>query len=151
MSLNLLLEFAASALERRPPANDLERLWCAAEDGDAAEARRLLDAGVDINGDIGGLASVSTALHVAANKGHTEVVRLLLSRGADVNALAEELVTPMHLAAMHGYSEVRRGAAWKPECIGLWCNRPPARFPAICRRRPVVPSSSAHADRAAAA
>jgi hypothetical protein len=97
---------------RRPPANELERLWRAAEDGDAAEARRALDAGARIDGDIGGRPWASTALHEAAHRGHTEVVKLLLSRGADVNPTAQELVTPLHLAAMEGHSEASRGAAW---------------------------------------
>jgi ankyrin repeat protein len=112
MSLTaMLVDDGPRAPRRRPPANALERLWRAAEDGDAEEARRLLDAGADVNGDIGGRSWASTALHEAAHRGHTEVVRLLLSRGANVNATAQELVTPLHLAAMHGHSEARRCAA----------------------------------------
>ena len=56
----------------------------AAEKGDVAEVRRLLDAGANINGyDSLGLL---TPLMAAAEKGHVDVVRLLLDRKADVNA-----------------------------------------------------------------
>ena len=54
----------------------------AAYGGDVHEVRQLLDAGVPIDsrGEIG-----STALHGAAISKRTEVVRLLLEKGANVN------------------------------------------------------------------
>ena len=39
-----------------------------------------------------------TPLHVAAFKGYTDVVRLLLNNGADINAVAIGGKTPLHLA-----------------------------------------------------
>jgi len=43
----------------------------------------LIDKGADVNAkDITG----ETALMVAAERGHTEIVKLLIGRGADVNA-----------------------------------------------------------------
>ena len=47
-----------------------------------------------------------TPLHLAAFTGRTEVVRLLLERGADVNAKNEKGgETPLHNAAMNGHAE----------------------------------------------
>ena len=64
-------------------AEDLgEALREAARAGDLARVTELLDAGVDPNG---GNRYGSTALFFAADRGHADIVRLLLERGADVN------------------------------------------------------------------
>ena len=42
-----------------------------------------------------------TALHNAANKNHTEVVKLLLTKGAFVNLQNHNSWTPLHFAAFH--------------------------------------------------
>jgi ankyrin repeat protein len=47
-----------------------------------------------------------TALHVAALYGKTEVVRMLLSRGADVNAPNSIGVTPLKVAVQNGYHQI---------------------------------------------
>jgi ankyrin repeat protein len=47
-------------------------------------------------------------LHVAAAEGHTELISLLLDRGADINARDHSGYTPLHWAVM-----VRRLAAAK--------------------------------------
>jgi outer membrane protein assembly factor BamB len=60
-----------------------ERLWQAARDGDAAALGALLDAGADPDAEF---RQGGTALLFAAQRGHAEAVRLLLARGADVNA-----------------------------------------------------------------
>jgi ankyrin repeat protein len=54
--------------------------------GDVAAAKALIDAGIDINkaGDL-----CYTPLHVACMKGNLEMVKLLVSRGADIFALDE--------------------------------------------------------------
>lgn len=74
--------------------------------GDLAAVRRALDAGAEINTRA---PDGHTALLDAAREGHTEVVRLLLSRGADpaiVDTLME--ATPAHKAGYMGHSEVAR-------------------------------------------
>ena len=43
-----------------------------------------------------------TALHFAAQNGHTEVVRMLLNAGVAVNAKTRKQVTPLHLACQKG-------------------------------------------------
>src|SRR6185436_1060365 len=50
---------------------------------DRAAIVRLLDAGIDVNAKA---RYNATALMFASDKGHVEIVRLLIERGANVNA-----------------------------------------------------------------
>jgi len=43
--------------------------------------------------------SNATALHTAAERGHRDIVKVLIKAGADVNAKSEQGVTPLFLAA----------------------------------------------------
>ena len=60
----------------------VDEFFAAAHRGDAKAVAEFLDKGVDVNAktDYG-----ATALHFAADKGHVEVVKLLLKRKADPN------------------------------------------------------------------
>ena len=40
-----------------------------------------------------------TALHIAAEKGHVDVAKVLIQNGADVNAVMENKWTALHFAA----------------------------------------------------
>lgn len=57
-----------------------------ARSGDLDTAKKLIEAGIDINqaGDLG-----YTPLHIACMKGNLEMVKLLVSSGADLFALSE--------------------------------------------------------------
>lgn len=55
-----------------------------------------------------GIWSGSTALHVAAEKGHFEIFKFLLEKSTDVNPLCENRWTPFHLAAKNGHLNVCR-------------------------------------------
>ena len=59
-------------------------LYSVSEDGLLGVARRLITMGVDVNACSG---FYGNALCVASKEGHTEIVRLLLEKGADPNAL----------------------------------------------------------------
>jgi uncharacterized protein len=77
----------AKGAEARPAKEkDIEALVVAASENDLATIRRLLDAGVDVNG--GG--KKTTPLIRAAHLGHLEAVKLLVERGADVNLVEPE-------------------------------------------------------------
>ena len=71
---------ADSSGNRLPEDGPLNRALCeAARDGDALEVERLLDAGASPES---GQASGYTSLGLAVNRGHTDVVELLLRRRA---------------------------------------------------------------------
>jgi ankyrin repeat protein len=59
-----------------------EEFFAAARRGDAVAVKAFLDKGVDVNSKT---RYGATALSYACDKGHVEVVKLLIERGADVN------------------------------------------------------------------
>jgi ankyrin repeat protein len=61
---------------------------------------------LDINAR--GVYKESTPLHQASDKGHVEVVRVLLEHGADVTAQNEDELTPLHRASRSGREEIVR-------------------------------------------
>jgi len=86
---------AAPVLSVRPPA-----LWIAARDGETEEARQLLAEEADIE-ERGG-PSECTPLHVAAYRGHEDLVLLLLEHGADSSSKNNAGWTSLHWAAEAG-------------------------------------------------
>ena len=84
-----------------PDAGDVPVLHTLAQQGDLAEIRKLLDTasgGDATERDHEGI----TALHWAAMGMHVEACRLLLERGAEVDAVGGELMaTPLHWAARY--------------------------------------------------
>lgn len=46
-------------------------------------------------------------LHIAAQNGHFDIVKLLVSRGADVNCMNNGGQTPMHMAVSYDLDDVR--------------------------------------------
>jgi hypothetical protein len=71
-------------------------LMIATRNEDLAKIRRLVDSGVDV--DERG-ASFMTPLHVTTYQRHLEIVRFLLARGADIDAIDEDKETPLYSAA----------------------------------------------------
>jgi outer membrane protein assembly factor BamB len=82
----LLVITLVTAPQGPPPAEAqqalAEELWEAARVGDVVRVRAALDKGADVNAKA---RYERTALTFAADKGHTEVIRVLLERGADMN------------------------------------------------------------------
>ena len=72
--------------------------------GDASEVKRLLGSGVDA--EIADAALGFRPLHVAAEAGHVDVVDLLLTAGADPEAVTVEGWCPLGLAAAQGHLPV---------------------------------------------
>lgn len=83
-----------------------QELLEAARDGDAATVRALLGDGADVAEARG---DGMTPLHLAAERGHAEVVRLLLDAGAPVHVGTRiGAYTPLHLAARRGSGDIVR-------------------------------------------
>ncbi len=47
-----------------------------------------------------------TALHLAVENGHIDIVRVCLENGANVNHFNSNLITPLHLAATSGKLDI---------------------------------------------
>src|SRR5688572_25418794 len=79
-----------------------EELWNAARAGDVARVTGALDRGADVNA---GNRYNATALFFAADRGHVEVIKLLIARGANVNALDTFYkFRPLMMAAMNNHN-----------------------------------------------
>jgi ankyrin repeat protein len=100
----------------------------AAWDGDVDKVRMLISKGVDVNScdrvdpvifqRIAGMSDVpdpslktsltwaTTALHYASEKGHQEVVELLIANGANVNTMNNDGQTPLDIAVRRGHKAI---------------------------------------------
>ncbi len=74
----------------------------------ASVAQADVFGGIDVNSVHTERASGETALHLCAQWGDAEAVRLLLENGADLGKPGEDGNTPLHYAAMFGHLAVVR-------------------------------------------
>lgn len=73
-------------------------IWYAAQYGDLDKVEKLIDRGIDLKDKSG-----YTALHYAARNGHVDVCKLLLNKGANVNAVTKSgCATALHRATSAG-------------------------------------------------
>ena len=87
---------------------DAQALAAAAAQGDLAGLRRLLDAGVPVDGRDGRDGRGRTALLVATHANRIDAARLLIARGADVNAKDDLQDSPFLYAGAEGRLEILR-------------------------------------------
>ena len=79
-------------------------MLAAAAKGDRSDTvLALLERGADLNKKVEGFDY--TPLHVAAQDGHSKVIQLLLTHGADPNLKGFDGWTPLHLAAFGGHTQ----------------------------------------------
>jgi len=76
----------------------------AAAEGDMQRVNALLAAGTNVNSK--GLILGYTALHMAAWNGREAVVKLLIGKGADIDARGFSGPTPLYEAAMHDHKNL---------------------------------------------
>jgi ankyrin repeat protein/ketosteroid isomerase-like protein len=94
-----------------------QRLMAAVASGDIDGVRQLIAEGAEIDERfpfVNGFNDAHTPLLVAARDGHTEIARLLLDAGADVNAAEPTFgAVPLHKAVYNGHVDLTRMiAAW---------------------------------------
>jgi ankyrin repeat protein len=80
-----------------------EQMSAAMHANDPATVRRLIEAGEPI--DASDVGMLRTPLLWAAEYGHTDLVRFLLDRGADIEDRADEGESPLMLAAFGGHRD----------------------------------------------
>lgn len=80
-------------------------LHAAVQAGDLSQVQAVLAAGqISVNAKVG--SEETSALALAAAQGHVEMVRLLLGKGADLDARTKRLETPLFLAAAKGHHKI---------------------------------------------
>jgi ankyrin repeat protein len=82
---------------------DEHEFMAAAAQGNVAKLGKLVES-VNVNARLG--EQGDTALHRAAARGQAEAVKLLLERGAEVDAVDDEGTTPLLGATYRGHHEV---------------------------------------------
>lgn len=99
LSLALAAPLSAFALNSDEQVEYTEALGS----GNVAVVKKYLDNGVGVNEQF----FAWSALHISANKGQLEVVKLLVERGADLNYRHPiTKMTPLAMAAVDGYTEI---------------------------------------------
>lgn len=82
-----------------------QTLFQAVSGGGTAKALELIEAGADVNAATPG---GTTALILAAETGHAEVVEALIAKGAGLNARNKTGMTALGLALDNGHDEIVR-------------------------------------------
>jgi ankyrin repeat protein len=99
LSLALAAPLSALALEGDQQVEYTDALGT----GNVKVVKKYLDDGLSVNEQF----FAWSALHIAANKGQLEVVKLLVERGADLNYRHPiTKMTPLAMAALDGYTDI---------------------------------------------
>jgi len=102
------------------------QLYYFCEQGMTASVVRMLEMkSIDVEGRFGGKEDGWTCLMIAANNGHLDICRLLIDKGAQVEAKNGGGWTPLHCSADRGHVEIVRllcdhGADVEARTISGW-------------------------------
>lgn len=107
---SLLIDRGADVTALCEDENEFDALMMACADGRTAVVELLLDRGANVNNRYAipssrGKIGNQTALSMASNRGHLDVCRLLISRGADMEVAADSGYTALMWALVNGASE----------------------------------------------
>ena len=86
---------------------ELLDVWTSASRGELVAVKAFVDAGNNINMQPGCYPN-GTILHEAVQTGKTDVVKYLIEKGANVNALDDVQNTPLHRAAIYNRTGIIR-------------------------------------------
>jgi hypothetical protein len=129
----------------------------AAKDGNIAAVKQHIAAGTDVNAKDAGWGDL-TPLHYAAQKGHKEIIELLIANGVNVNAKMTNGSTPLDLAIEYNQTEtadlLREHVDWnrRPKAIANTADSDTAATslsPAVERRREMARKLAADSARRA--
>ena len=113
-----IIELIDQRRARDRAAQDGQTLMAAVVDGDVAAVKAALAAGADVNERfplINTFNDGHTPLLVASRDGPTEIARLLVEAGADVNAVEPTFgAVPLHKAAYNGRADILAILAAQP-------------------------------------
>ena len=99
-------DMAANQASQSSLATLVQRLMAAIEDKDTGAVEFCLRNGADANAMLG-LTNKMTALHLGMMvKAPVEIIKILLKNGADVKTPDSKGITPLHLAAAKGDTEL---------------------------------------------
>ena len=107
---SLLIDRGADVSALCEDENEFDALMMACADGRTAVVELLLDRGANVNNRFAipssrGKIGNQTALSMASNRGHLDVCRLLISRGAELEVAADSGYTALMWALVNGASE----------------------------------------------
>jgi len=96
--IELLLEYNADV---NLMAHDQSPMWMAVSAGNLEVVQMLLNKGAHVSTRD---AQATTPIHIAASRGYTEILQLLLTgTDANVDAQDQDTYTPLYLAVDHNY------------------------------------------------
>ena len=88
----------------KPPPPDIS-IHSATKNGNIKAVKQHLAAGTDVNAKEEDLLGW-TPLHYTATSGNRQITKLLISKGANVNAINSYNYTPLHGATCNGHKEI---------------------------------------------
>ena len=98
-------------------------LFNAADEGDLANVREIIKRNENVNLDFrNGQKDAKTPLHAAAQKGHLQVVIVLIEAGGSIDVEDKFGYTPLYLASLEGHTDVVKYLIGQNADLNAWEN-----------------------------